>query len=326
MSLLHLWFAAALALLSGASAHAADPLFAAHQLTRARDAAERLDYAGTVIRQQGPELQTARITHQADARGGMELTELLDGPPREYVRRGADLRWYLPAERRIIDDRRANGHSFPGLSFADAAQLLSHYRAGALAADRVAGHRAQVTQLQPLDGLRYGYRFWFDAGSGLLLRVQSINETGQVVAQTGFSELQLGASAARRLRQHRVDTRGWQVERAASGPADVSGWSFRLPAGFRLSAAQRRVIAKSQGGIGEPREVVQAVFSDGLAGISIFIEPWSAVRSSHPVQRGAVNMVGKRVGKFWLTIVGEVPMAAIRQIADNLEFSAPATK
>jgi sigma-E factor negative regulatory protein RseB len=44
------------------------------------------------------------------------------------------------------------------------------------------------------------------------------------------------------------------------------------------------------------------------------------------VQEGAVNMVCKRIGKFWLTIVGEVPMVAIRQVADTLEFSDPDIK
>jgi len=86
------------------------------------------------------------------------------------------------------------------------------------------------------------------------------------------------------------------------------------------------VIPAKQGGIGEARDVVHIVCSDGLASISVFIEPWSAARSQYPVQEGAVNMVGKRVGKFWLTIVGEVPMVAIRQVADTLEFSASDSK
>jgi sigma-E factor negative regulatory protein RseB len=86
------------------------------------------------------------------------------------------------------------------------------------------------------------------------------------------------------------------------------------------------VIAAKQSGIGEARDVVQIVCSDGLASISVFIEPWSAARSQYPVQEGAVNMVGKRIGKFWLTIVGEVPMVAIRQVADTLEFSASDSK
>ena len=307
-------------------ANAVESSLAAHQLTRARDAAERLDYSGTLIQQQGPAMKTSRIIHQADARGGSERNIPLEGPPREYLARGEDITWYLPAERRIVQERRSAVHSFPALAFTDIASLLRHYRADALPSDRVAGRAAQVMQLRSIDGLRYGYRFWFDVATGLMLRVQSINETEQVVAQTGFSQLVFVPPSVQRKSAPRFDTRGWRIDRVVSEPGDLSGWTFRLPAGFRLVAAQRRVIPQAQSGTGEPREVLQAMFSDGLSVISIFIEPWSVLRSANPVQRAAVNMVGKRVGKFWLTIIGEIPMAAVRQIADTLEFSASATK
>ena len=322
VSLLCLRFCAA-CIAAAAGGAQADNAAALRQLERASAAAERLDYAGTLTEQLGPALQSSRIAHKAGPGGGTERVELLDGPPREYRRQGADILWYLPQERRVIHERRLGADSFPALSLVSAAALLGHYRAGALARDRVAGRPAEVTQLLPLDELRYGYRLWFDVATGLLLRAQSINEQGQVVRQTGFSQLSVGAPLPR---APAYNTRGWRIEKAVSDPADLRGWTFRIPPGFRQLSAQRRVIGTSHSGIGVPREVVQVVFSDGLAGISVFIEPWSAARSAHPVQRGAVNMVGKRSGKFWLTIVGEVPMAAVRQVADTLEYSVPAIK
>ena len=293
---------------------------------RAREAAERLDYAGILVNQQGPSLHTARIIHKHQAKEAVERIEMLDGPPNEIVRRGEEIIWYLPRERRIISDRQLGARSFPGLAQFSHAQLADHYRFRLFEKDRVAGRDTTVIQLQPIDNLRYGYRFWFDQSSGLLLRAQSISERGDVVAQIGFSEITIGALPASRLRERVMATHGWQTEIAISGPADVSGWAFRLPAGFSRLAAQRRVIAAKQSGIGEARDVVQIVCSDGLASISVFIEPWSAARSQNPVHEGPVNMVGKRIGKFWLTIVGEVPMVAIRLVADTLEFSASDSK
>lgn len=299
---------------------------ALRRLERARDAAERLDYTGILVSQQGPLLHTSRIIHKREAKETVERIEMLDGPPNEIIRRGEDVIWYLPRERRMIIDRQLGARSFPGLAQFSNQQLVQHYRFRFLQKDRVAGRESRVVQLQPLDNLRYGYRFWFDASSDLLLRAQSISERGDVVAQIGFSEVTIGVQPSPRLRERAIDTHGWQTERAVAGPADASGWVFRLPPGFSRLAAQRRVIAATQSGIGEPRDVVQIICSDGLASISIFVEPWSAARSLVPVREGALNMVGKRIGKFWLTIVGEVPMTAVRQIADSLEFSAPVTK
>jgi sigma-E factor negative regulatory protein RseB len=62
------------------------------------------------------------------------------------------------------------------------------------------------------------------------------------------------------------------------------------------------------------------VFSDGLAAISVFIEPGLQSRTEGYMQQGAMNIAGKRQGDFWLTIVGEVPVAAIRQVANSIEF------
>ncbi len=317
-------------LMAGAAACAADAaaskLQAQRQLERARDAARRLDYTGIVLHQQGPESQSSRITHTADAAGGLVHVQPLEGPARDMVRRGAEVIWYLPRERLVIHDQLTGTSGFPALSFSSAGALLAHYRIRGPAADRVAGRNANVLQLQPQDELRYGYRLWFDSATGLLLRAQSISETGQVVAQTGFSQLAVRPAAGKRSRWREPDVRGWRAERAVTGKADIAGWSFRLPEGFSQVAALRRIAGKVPGTAEDPREVLQIVCSDGLAGISIFIEPWSEARSTRPVQRGAVNMVGKRVGSFWLTIVGETPMAALRLVADSLEFTAPALK
>ena len=320
-----LWYVFFSVFIAGESA-AGDSSPAWRTVERAREAAERLDYAGILLNQQGPSLHSSRIIHKHQAKEAVEWIEMLDGPPNEIVRRGEEIIWYLPRERRIISDRQIGARSFPGLAQFSHAQLSYNNRFRFLEKDRVAGRDTTVIQLQPIDNLRYGYRFWFDQSSGLLLRAQSISERGDVVAQIGFSEVTIGSLSASRLRERVMATHGWQTEIAISGPADVSGWAFRLPAGFSRLAAQRRVIAAKQSGIGEARDVVQIVCSDGLASISIFIEPWSAPRSQNPVQEGPVNMVGKRIGKFWLTIVGEVPMVAIRLVADTLEFSASDSK
>jgi sigma-E factor negative regulatory protein RseB len=110
--------------------------------------------------------------------------------------------------------------------------------------------------------------------------------------------------------------------------ASLSGWSVKsLPQGFRKIREVKRLVTNAPNGAGRtptaaapPREVAQMVYSDGLAAISIFIEPGSAGRTEGYMQQGAMNIAGKRQGEFWLTIVGEVPVVAIRQIANSIEF------
>ena len=73
------WAAAGLAQAQGAP-EALDWLRKIYQAT------EKLSYTGTFVYQQGERTETSRITRRADASGGVERLEVLDGLPREVVR------------------------------------------------------------------------------------------------------------------------------------------------------------------------------------------------------------------------------------------------
>ncbi len=299
-------------------------------LARAREAARSLSYSGTYVHQRGPEVRSLRIAHQRSAHGVLEKLENLDGPPSETVRRGDRLLTYLPQQRRILIRDHEPVPSFPGLRALDAQRLGAHYRLRWLGDEQVAGRPSSAWALEPRDGLRYGYRFWADKASGLLLRAQTISEKAEVVEQVAFSQLATGPLPASRLHASPRDVRGWRTQDVSgrpASPAATSAWRAGwLPPGFEPAGAWQRKMA-SVGHRGDPeREVLQLIYSDGLAGLSIFIEPWTAERSARPLQFGALNMVGKRHGKFWLTIVGEVPMLAVREIADAIELQEKAQK
>ncbi|MEO0318681.1 MAG: sigma-E factor regulatory (negative regulator) transcription regulator protein [Pseudomonadota bacterium] len=299
-------------------------------LARAHAAAQSLSYSGTFVHQRGLDVRSLRIAHQRSANGTLEKLESLDGPPSETVRRGERRLTYLPQQRRILIGDRESGPSFPGLHALDAQRLTAHYRLRWLGAEQVAGRMSSAWALEPRDTLRYGYRFWADTASGLLLRAQTISEKAEVVEQAAFSQLSLGPLPATRLNASTRDTRGWRTVDLSGRPADamtVAAWRLGwLPPGFQPAGTWVRKLAPASHRDDGERQLLQFLYSDGLAGLSIFIEPWSAERSARPAQQGALNMVGKRHGKFWLTIVGEVPMLAIRQIADAIEFKEAARR
>jgi sigma-E factor negative regulatory protein RseB len=307
---------------SSSDASQSDESFA--WLAKARVAAQQIDYTGTFVYQQGPLVRTSRITHIRKQQASFEKLESLDGQARETIRNGDEIICYLPAERRLIVESRGTERAFPALPGARPEQIAFYYRARKTGSARVAGRDAQSIALEPKDTLRYGYRLWADKSSGLLLRVQTISEKGEVVEQIAFTELRIGPIPTARAKASFTDTRGWRIENTLISKLDLSRWNVKwMPAGFRQIRALKRVVADHAAKQpNSQKEISQLVYSDGLAGISIFIEPWSAQRTAVPAQQGALNMVGKQHGNFWLTIVGEVPMGAIQQIADSIELTA----
>jgi sigma-E factor negative regulatory protein RseB len=295
-------------------------------LKKIQTAAKTLNYSGTFVYQQANQVRTSRITHIRSGKNEIEKLEILDGKQREYIRRNNEIISYVPDTKTLLIEKRVAQDVFPAMLNVNPASLTDHYQVRKGGTARIAGYSTQAIILEPRDNLRYGYKLWAEKKSGLLLRAQTINQKVEVVEQISFSQIQIGGIHRNRVKPTFTNTQGWHVENAVMRQMKVSGWSVKsLPPGFKKIREVQRLVSDSpavqaSNSASAAREVSQIVFSDGLAAISVFIEPSSSGRTEGYMQQGAVNIVGKRQGDFWLTIVGEVPLLAIRQVANSIEF------
>lgn len=290
-------------------------------LRKIYQATDKLSYSGTFVYQQGERTETSRISRLAGQRGGVEKLEVLDGAPRAILRTRNEIRCYLPESRTVKVDRRGDPRAFPALLPERVSALAEHYTITLGRLRRIAGYDCQAIMLTPKDELRYGYRLWADAHSGMLLKAQTFNRDGHTLEQFTFTQLEIGNVPRDRLRPPRA-ARDWHVERAGVAPANLalSGWTVgaALP-GFRKIVEVRRMLRDAQ-------PVGQVVYSDGLAAVSVFIEPIAGHSdvARHGIARmGAVNVYRREVADHLVTVVGEAPAASVRRIGDTVEFHSP---
>ena len=66
--------------------------------------------------------------------------------------------------------------------------------------------------------------------------------------------------------------------------------------------------------------VAHIVLSDGLAAVSVFIEPLppAAQVPEGSSQQGAVNIYTKSIGGQLVTVLGETPAVTVKQIGDSV--------
>jgi sigma-E factor negative regulatory protein RseB len=67
---------------------------------------------------------------------------------------------------------------------------------------------------------------------------------------------------------------------------------------------------------------LQAVFSDGLTQVSVFVEPFDAARHRQPLltRVGATYTLMKPHGDaWWITVVGDVPASTLKQFYQAIE-------
>jgi sigma-E factor negative regulatory protein RseB len=281
-------------------------------------ASRQINYAGTFVYQHGRKMETSRIAHMADANGEHERLETLEGPPREIIRNNENVTCYLPDSKTIIIEKRTL-RQFPAMLPEQLSGIAENYAVTKGQQERVAGYDCQVIVLDPRDNLRYGHNFCAELASGLPLRARTVNEKGEVVDMFVFTQLAIGSGVNKDLLKSRFagQSSSWHVERAVmvqreSGTEVV--WVIKNPlVGFKKLTEMKRSIA------GHSNQVAQVVYSDGLAALSVFVEP---LPKSPPVAgasyQGAVNMYVRPLSDQMVTVVGETPARTVRQMAESI--------
>jgi len=292
-------------------------------LRQIQQAARHLNYEGVFTFQQGEAIESSRMVHMFDGQNEKERIEVLDGPPREYLRINDEVQSLLP-EQKIILREQQRGDRFPGLLLSEPSLLEAHYQLRtAPELYRVAGRPCRVIEIVPRDAHRYGYRLCADSTSNLLLKAQTLTGEGTVLEQVAFTQVTIGQAISEQALQPPWSTADWSTQHTKQQVIDLGalGWRVPAPPGYLPTSQLARVFA-------EQRTVNQLVLSDGLATISIFIEPYRTERSEYLSQgatrSGSVNIFGIRIANFWLTVLGEVPAATLELLAQSIQYVPPA--
>lgn len=301
------------------------PAEAAAWLARIQRAVGNTSFRGTFVVSEGGRMSSSRIEHYGEGDQQFEHIESLDGPVRRVFRHNDVVHTLWPQSRVALVEQWRAASLFPSLLQGNGTSFAEHYTLRQDGSDRVAGREAQVLRVDPKDGDRYGYRLWSDRVTGLLLRADVLGARGDVLESVAFSELSLGVkpnSASVLKSMRKLD--GYRVLRPDFTPTqlDIEGWVVNASVpGFRQISCVKRTI-EVRGGAGSPAsELVQAVWSDGLTTVSVFLEPFSAERHAKEMQTsiGATQTVMWRKADWWVTVMGDVPAPTLLKFAQSLE-------
>jgi len=289
-------------------------------LQKASQAARELSYKGVFVYQSGNASKSVQLTHMNYGQGEYARMVVLDGAPREVLSQGSDVVIFSPKNEKIMIEKKRGQNMFPALLPSNMDALKASYQAQNNGTERIGGRDAFVVSLTPKDQMRYGYKFWVDKEFGLLLKTMTLGERGDALEQIGFSQLTLMDGQNMDWFKPKFDpSKSYVMDQ--EGPAKASSsdmdWDVtQLPSGYR------KVDQVKQSVQGKGLPVTQMIFSDGLASISVFIEPLGkGVRPKigHTVV-GATNFFALVNEGHQVMVIGEVPEAAVTQFANAVSF------
>jgi sigma-E factor negative regulatory protein RseB len=307
------WLWCTLALAAAPLPSSARAAEAAADLGRMATAIRQLDYQGSLVYEHDGVVDALRLFHRGGADERERLVSL-GGDRSEVVRSGNAITCLRDGAPVLLLGDRAT-RLLP-LVPSPRPGFTRYYTVRHAGSGRVAGYPARVVDIEPRDTWRYGYRLWLEEASDLPLRaaiVEPVHRT--VLEQFMFVALEMG------VKPNPTDLMPTTLAGPADAPADVvalaaTRWHLAdAPPGFAFVRAQQP--AHDAGG------AEQQVWSDGLASVSVYVEPrpTSGTAKGAAPAAGVLSLYTRDLGRWRITVVGDVPQATAERISLGLQLS-----
>ncbi|PWC16136.1 sigma-E factor regulatory protein RseB [Brenneria roseae subsp. roseae] len=263
------------------------------------------------ITQQG--FESVRYRHAMLNNRSLAQLVLMDGPRREIVQRGNEISYFDSGLEPFTLTGDHIVDSLPALVYADFKKLAMYY--DFVPADgrvRIADRLAVGIRIISRDATRYSYTVWVDAQSKLPLRIDLQDRNGERLEQFLVTSLIIDNEVIEALRP--LEGINLPPSLPAPTPENVSfSWSAEwLPAGMKEVSHSRRILS------GTNLPIETRLYSDGLFSFSINVSPSPEVRPEQAIRTGRRSIHTEVHNNNEITVVGEIPPATAKRIADNI--------
>ena len=287
-------------------------------LERMTVAMSEMSYQGTFVYVRDGVVETMRITHVSDDTGVRERMYSISGPRREVIRNRKGVRCVLQDSNSVVEDAAVTDTFFPEFPLAAIDNKPAGYHLKLNGKARIAGQVARRVSIRPRDVFRYGYDYWLEEQTGLLLKWVLRDTDQKALAKLMFTEFSIGADVNLKELESDSPAKDFVAQPTFSKVKTVvtksnPDWQpKRLPPGFKLSSHNQQM---------SPDSIFEhMVYSDGLAAVSVYIEKkGSEIGVLKGVsQLGTNNAYSRQQGELQITAIGEVPAVTVKTIANSM--------
>jgi sigma-E factor negative regulatory protein RseB len=310
------------ALSIAAHAEILDATSAKAVLEKTQTASTSLTFIGTFVHQQDTVLHTSKIFQRVESRQPITKVQTLEGHQREIIKTPTETRIYMAERQRVkLDQTRQPRAAFPAMFVGTADSVVRNYDMIKGGAMRIADVDAQEYMLKPKHEARWPVRFWVDKRTGLIMKCQKLGVDGRAVEQASFTELNLNARpSVGNVSVSFAGARQWETHDASLAPmASAQNLKFKPDylKGFELMGVYQKPLNATNDTI----ETRRYVFSDGVASVSVFIQPKASGPLTERARRkGSLSMLSREIQGAWVTVIGDLPPEALNQFAQTIEW------
>ncbi|GAA0836695.1 sigma-E factor regulatory protein RseB [Marinomonas arenicola] len=282
---------------------------AAQLLEEMSQSFSKLDYDGIFIHSENTRMNSMRVQHQQKKGKEYESLVDLDGNKIQVIRIDDTVICVYPNES-IADKQVMSSTPFKRFIGLDSERLTLGY--DLVVSDkigRIAGRDAYHLRLVPKDQYRYAHEVWLDKHNRFLLKHDMLDQNGGLLDRIQFTSVTFDPNL--KAEDFIPNKSSYSKQMVEPKPRQIKSlWKFDwLPEGFSLVWPEARSLNHGTS---------MLLLSDGMATISVFVEPVMKVKPTSYLLIGATVAGEKtlKVGKqlYLVTMVGEVPKVTIEKL------------
>ncbi|QUJ66995.1 sigma-E factor regulatory protein RseB [Photobacterium sp. GJ3] len=239
----------------------------------------------------------------------------LSGPPREVIQRGKEVSYFEPGLDPFTIDSNRMVAPLPPIMRNNVTELSQFYDFIPMGRSREAGTACDVVRIAPKDGARYSYLLWMDTRTHLVLRADLLDRDGEPLEQyraVSFVVNDKVGDVLETLKSVQLP----EVVQLPPQPQVQLSWQVNwLPQGFESIANNRHRLILTE------RQVESQMYTDGLFSFSIYVSAADgfSVREQL-VRQGRRTLHSQLLHDKEVTVVGDIPPATARRVAESVTF------
>ncbi|MGF1687717.1 sigma-E factor regulatory protein RseB [Photobacterium japonica] len=303
-------------------ASAEDVTPSAEALLHQMDEASRaLSYELSYILIKKNSIEPLRYRHAVENGETYAHLVYLSGPPREVIQRGNEVSYFEPGLDPFTIDSNKMVAPLPPIMKTDISELADYYDFIAMGRSREAGVACDVVRIAPKDGARYSYLLWIDTRSKLVMRADLLDRDGEPLEQYRAVSYVINPKVGDVLKSLESVELPAVVQLPPKPQAELD-WKVKwLPQGFESISRNRHRLMMTE------RPVESKMYSDGLFSFSIYV----SAADNFTVREQLVRQGRRTLHSYMLkgkevTVVGDIPPATARRVAESVEFPAAGSK
>jgi sigma-E factor negative regulatory protein RseB len=285
-------------------------------LEQAAHAANNLNFMGQYVYQHDGQMDIMNIIHGQVNEVSFTKIDSMDGQRREILKKANNLSCVFPDKKLVQIERQTTRTFFPSIRWPSKDRYVDNYQVMLAGSQRVTGRSCQIIRLNPRDQYRYAHEFCLDDQTHLLLKEATINISGTAIMTVEFTSLNFGLSISpNNFNTAYEQSKDWPHQeimsiQAVNSELDVS---VNPPRGFESLGVFKSIGNRQQ-------NIEQEVFSDGLASVSVFIEPADSSQATEHIEtlKDTLSYYSAQRSGMKITVLGEVPVDTATRIGHSV--------